>query len=132
MLFSILLTINVGIGTYFVYWYLYLTKMFHMLSLILVLKQQFIKFSFIKLINGRSQTNWDEKSNLLLLQRHYQSQKVWVKFVENWQKSHKNIDIYYIGYTTIKNIDDCEYIYSVNPVYLRINHASGYIEKKWK
>ena len=103
-----------------------------MFSLILVFKQQFIKFSFIKLINGRSQTNWDEKSNLLLLQRHYQSQKVWVKFVENWQKSHKNIDIYYIGYTTIKNIDDCEYIYSVNPVYLRINHASGYIEKKWK
>ena len=32
-------------------------KMFHIVSLILALKQQFIKFSFIRLINGRSQTN---------------------------------------------------------------------------
>ena len=29
-----------------------------------------------------------------------------------------------------KNIDDYESIYSVNPLYLRINHASGYIEEK--
>ena len=27
-------------------------------------------------------------------------------------------------------IDDCENIYSVNPLYLGINHASGYIEEK--
>ena len=32
----------------------------------------------------------------------------------------------------IKKIDDYENIYSVNPLYLRINHASGYIEKKMK
>ena len=31
------------------------------------------------------------------------------------KKTYKNIDIYYIGYITIKNIDDYEYIYSVNP-----------------
>ena len=43
--------------------------------------------------------------------------------------SYKNIDIYYIGYIAIKKIDDCESIYSVNPLYLRINQASGYIEK---
>ena len=49
------------------------------------------------------------------------------------KKSYKNIDIYYIGYITIKKIDDYESIYSVNPLYLRINYASGYIEeKKWK
>ena len=48
------------------------------------------------------------------------------------KKSYKNIDIYYIGYITIKKIDDYESIYSVNPLYLRINHASGYIEEKWK
>ena len=49
------------------------------------------------------------------------------------KKSYKNIDIYYIGYVKIKKIDDYESIYSVNPLYLRINHASGYIEeKKWK
>ena len=47
--------------------------------------------------------------------------------------SYKNIDIYNIGYITIKKIDDCENIYSVNPLYLRIDHANGYVEeKKWK
>ena len=46
------------------------------------------------------------------------------------KKSYKNINIYYIGYITIKNIDDYESIYSVNPLHLRINHASGYIEEK--
>ena len=30
----------------------------------------------------------------------------------------------------LKKIDDCKNIYSVNPLYLRINHASGYIEEK--
>ena len=38
--------------------------------------------------------------------------------------------IYNIGYITIKKIDDCENIYSVNPLDLLINHASGYIEEK--
>ena len=46
------------------------------------------------------------------------------------KKSYKDIDIYYIGYITIKKIDDCENIYSVNPLYLLVNHASGYIEEK--
>ena len=46
------------------------------------------------------------------------------------KKSHKNIDIYYIGYITIKKIDDYESIYSVNPLYLRIGYASEYIEEK--
>ena len=46
------------------------------------------------------------------------------------KKSYKDIDIYNIGYITIKKIDDCKNIYSVNPLYLRINHASGYIEEK--
>ena len=27
-------------------------------------------------------------------------------------------------------MDDCEKIYRVNPLYLLINHASGYIEEK--
>ena len=29
-----------------------------------------------------------------------------------------------------KNIDDYENIYSVNPLYLRVNHANGYIDEK--
>ena len=31
------------------------------------------------------------------------------------RKSYKDIGIYNIGYITIKNIDDCETIYSENP-----------------
>ena len=47
-----------------------------------------------------------------------------------YKKLYKNIDIYYTGYVTIKKIDDYEIIYSVNPLYMRINHASGYIKEK--
>ena len=46
------------------------------------------------------------------------------------KKSYKNIGIYNIGYITIKKIDDYENIYSVNPLYLQVNHANGYIEEK--
>ena len=46
------------------------------------------------------------------------------------RKSYKNIGIYNIGYITIKIIDDCENIYRVNPLYLLVNHANGYIEAK--
>ena len=46
------------------------------------------------------------------------------------KKSYKDIGIYNIGYITIKKIDDCENIYSVNPLYLLVNHDSGYIEEK--
>ena len=45
------------------------------------------------------------------------------------KKSYKDIGIYNIGYITIKKIDDCENINSVNPLYLNITHASGYIEE---
>ena len=37
-------------------------------------------------------------------------------FESNLLKIHKGIDIYYIGYITIKKVDDCENIYSVNPL----------------
>ena len=46
------------------------------------------------------------------------------------KKSNKNIGTYNIGYITIKAIGDCENIYSVNPLYLIINHVNGYIEEK--
>ena len=41
------------------------------------------------------------------------------------RRSYKNIGIYNIGYITIKKIDDYKNIYSVNPLYLLVNHASG-------
>ena len=46
------------------------------------------------------------------------------------KKSYKDIGIYNIGYITIKKIDDCQNIYSVNPLYLIIDHASVYTEEK--
>ena len=53
-----------------------------------------------------------------------------VRLLKVDKNSYKNIDIYYIGYITNKKIDDYESIYSVNPLYLHIDHASGYIEEK--
>ena len=46
------------------------------------------------------------------------------------KKPYKDIGIYNIGYITIKKIDDCENIYSVNPLYLFVNHENGYTEEK--
>ena len=45
------------------------------------------------------------------------------------KKPYKDIGIYNIGYITIKKIGDRKNTYSVNPLYLRITHASGYIEE---
>ena len=41
------------------------------------------------------------------------------------KKSYQNIDIYYIGYITIKNIGDYESIHSVNPLYFIIGKVDG-------
>ena len=46
------------------------------------------------------------------------------------KKWHKNIDIYYIGYITIKKFNDYENIHSVNPLYLIIHSATGYFKEK--
>ena len=54
----------------------------------------------------------------------------YAKLLKIDKKSYKDIGIYNIGYITFKRIDDCEKIYSVNPLYLLIDHASGYIEEK--
>ena len=65
------------------------------------------------------------------LQRHNWYQKLWLKIIKKWQKNFfKGIGIYNTGYITIKKIDDCENIYSVNLLYLRIDQANGYIEEK--
>ena len=46
------------------------------------------------------------------------------------KKDYNEIDIYYIGYVTIKKIGDYNNINSVNPLYLMINEMIGHIEKK--
>ena len=46
------------------------------------------------------------------------------------KKSYKYIGIYYIGYITIKKIDDYENIYSVNPLYMITGKVIGHIQGK--
>ena len=46
------------------------------------------------------------------------------------KKLYKDIDIYYIGYITIKKFGDCENIHSVNPLYLIFHSVTGYFKEK--
>ena len=46
------------------------------------------------------------------------------------KKPHKDFDIYYVGYITIKKINDCKNIHFVNPLYLIFNSATGYSKEK--
>ena len=47
------------------------------------------------------------------------------------KKQYKDINIYYVGYITIKKFGDCENIRSVNPLYLIIYSATGYFKEKY-
>ena len=46
------------------------------------------------------------------------------------KKSHKDINIYYIGYITIKKFSDYKNTHSVNPLHLIIHSATGYFKEK--
>ena len=46
------------------------------------------------------------------------------------KKNYKEIDVYYIGYVTFKEIANCNNINSVNPLYLMINEMIGHFEEK--
>ena len=46
------------------------------------------------------------------------------------RKSYKEIDIFNIGYITIKKFGDWENIHSVNPFYLIFNSATGHFKEK--
>ena len=47
------------------------------------------------------------------------------------KKDYNEIDIYYIGYVTVKKIANCNNINSVNPLYLMINEMVGHFEEKY-
>ena len=48
------------------------------------------------------------------------------------KKDYNEIDIYYIGYVTVKKIDNCNNVNSVNPLYLMNDEMIGHFEeKKW-
>ena len=44
------------------------------------------------------------------------------------KKDYNEIDIYYIGYVTVKKIANCNNINSVNPLYLMIDKMIGHFE----
>ena len=46
------------------------------------------------------------------------------------KKDYNKIDIYYIGFLTIKKIGDYNNINGVNPLYLMINEMIGHFEEK--
>ena len=50
------------------------------------------------------------------------------EFLKIAKKAYKNIDIYYIGYSPFIKINDYWSNFTINPSYLDIAHASGYIE----
>ena len=119
VLFSALFTIDIGIATYFVHCkYIVMKKIF--LDKIMFIKQKNIN------INERSQTNqtfyfYNQMINL----ENFDSDLLKI------DKNHyQGINIYYIGYITMKKIDDYENVNIVNPFYLIVSHASGYTEEK--
>ena len=74
-------------------------------------------------INGKSQRNKHQKLNFFLM---INLNNFELNLLKIDKKSHKDIDIYYIGYITIKKFGDCESIHSINPLYLIIHSATGY------
>ena len=46
------------------------------------------------------------------------------------RKDYNEIDIYYIGYVTVKKVANCNNINSVNPLYLMINEMIGHFKEK--
>ena len=46
------------------------------------------------------------------------------------KKNYNEIGIYYIAYLTVKKIDNCKNINSVNPLYLMIDEMIGHFEEK--
>ena len=45
------------------------------------------------------------------------------------KKDYKDIDIYYLGYVTVKKIANCNNINSLNTLYLMINEMIGHFEE---
>ena len=77
----------------------------------------------VKEINIKNQSYYffDDIINI----KHFQSNLLKID-----KKSHKEFDIYYIGYITIKKFSDCKNIHNVNHLYLIIHSATGYFKEK--
>ena len=130
VLFSIFFTISIGIGIYFVYSCWYFKKIFHVLSLIVMLRQQFIECNSIELINGKSKEISMKNQSYYFFDdiidiRNFHSNLLIID-----KTSHEELDIYYITYITSKTFSDCENIHNVNPLYLIIHSATEHFKEK--
>ena len=99
------LTIGIGIGSYFAYKYMnhwYLKKMLFVLSLVLILKQQFNECKSIELINGKSQTKDIKNRTYYFYNDISNIEEFNSSLLKIEKKSFKDDGIYYIGYITIK------------------------------
>ena len=77
VLSSIIFTVNNRIYTYFIYFHWYLKR-----DVIRVKFDTYTKQQLNERIDGKRQTNRDQKSNLFFLQRHDQSQKSPLKLLK--------------------------------------------------
>ena len=77
----------------------------------------------VKEINIKNQTNYFFDDIIGIRNFHSNLLKI-------DKKSHKDIDIYYIGCITIKKFSDSENIHSVNLLYLIILSAIGHFKEK--
>ena len=90
----------------------------------------FIKQQFTKHINGKiRQINIKDRTY------HFCNDQInWKNFDASMlkinKKNYKEIDTYYIGYVTFKEIANCNNINSVNPLYLMIDKMIGHFEEK--
>ena len=79
----------------------------------------------IKQINVKNRTYYFYNDRIDL--KHFDA-----KLLEIDKKDYNEIDIYWIGYVTVKQIDNCNNINSVNPLYLMIDEMIGHFEEKNK
>ena len=96
-----------------------------MLTLILTKEQQFSKYTWEKIrqINTKNRTYYFYNDQINL--KGFDARLLKVD-----KKNDERIDIYYIGYVTVKKIANCNNINSVNPLYLMIDKMIGHFEEK--
>ena len=94
-----------------------------MLTLILALKQIFTKWKKNRQFNIKNRTYYFYNDQINL--KDFDA-----RLLKTDKKDYNEIDIYYIGYVTVKKIANCNNINKVNPLYLMIDEMTGHFEEK--
>ena len=96
------------------------------LNMLTSIKQKIIDIC----INGASQRNKHKNQMYYFFEDMIDIRNFHSNLSKIVKKSHKDIDIYYIGYITIKKFIDSKNIHNVNPLYLIIHSATGHFKEK--